>query len=62
MNEKDESCSLCGSVVTHSCGEDFLCDRCCTNIMATPDELPWMFDWLNNIVLPYSIKMKLNKG
>jgi hypothetical protein len=52
------ACSLCGSTDTHKCGDDFLCNECCTNIMSIPDNLTWLFDWLENKVLPYSIETK----
>ena len=61
MNEKNTDCSLCGNTVTHECGDDYLCDRCCTNIMSTPDAIPWLFDWLDKVVLPYSIHQKLKQ-
>jgi hypothetical protein len=53
------SCSLCGTLEkTHACGEGYLCHRCCTNIMSIPDQFSWIFDWLENAVVPHSHKMK----
>ena len=59
MIENKETCLLCGDENnTHSCGNDHMCDRCCNNIMSVPDEIPWLFDWLDKIVLPYTEKVK----
>ena len=60
--EIDSTCALCGHEDTHHCGDDFLCDRCCTNIMAIPDELPKLFEWLDSVVVPHVVKIKQKKA
>jgi hypothetical protein len=57
----ENTCALCGSNDVHACGDDFLCDICCTNIMGIPDELPYLFNWLDKVVLPYVISVKQGK-
>ena len=58
---KNDICLLCGANDVHECGEDFLCNRCCLNIMSIPDKFEWLSDWLENDVIPYAIKMKYKK-
>jgi len=52
----ENTCALCGSNDVHACGDDFLCDICCTNIMGIPDELPYLFNWLS-----FRMLFQLNK-
>ena len=53
---KKESCVLCGSLKSHPCGDDYMCDRCCNNIMATTDLR--IEKWLDTVVIPRAIKVK----
>jgi len=56
---KDESCCLCGSTDTHSCGNDHLCDPCCIRHMDSSGKL---FDWIQKIIdHSHELKVKLDE-
>lgn len=57
----DYSCALCGADAntTHPCGNDYMCDRCCINVMEAPE---YLHNWFNNVVIPKSIQNKKSKN